>query len=256
MTTAAIVTGAGRGIGRAIALGLAEKGVATLCISRTASCENTSEEIRRRSGTSTSLMLDLADYDRAENNVRAWVDTTVFDRCVVVLAAAQLGPRGPLAESQISDWDNTFRANVLGNLAVLKGSLDRMLESRFGRIVFLAGGGAAYEFPQFPAYAATKTALVRIVENLAIDLRNAGDFSVVCLAPGAIETDMLAEVHQAGAKVRTRGRVEDSVAFVSSFLAAPGAPLSGRFIHVKDEWERFLTDTPDSPEQWKLRRVE
>jgi 3-oxoacyl-[acyl-carrier protein] reductase len=255
-TTAAIVTGAGRGIGRAIALGLAEEVTSTLCISRTATCEETSRDIRARAGDATGLSLDLADHEEAGRAVRAWLEQAACDRHLVVLAAAELGPRGPLGASPLAGWERTFQVNVLGNLAVLEAALERMLVTRYGRIVFLAGGGAAYEYPVFPAYAATKTALVRIVENLAVDLRDRGDFSVVCLAPGAVETDLLAEVRRAGADVRTPGRAEDAVEFVRSFLASPAEGLSGRFVHVRDDWEARALDGPESADLWKLRRVE
>jgi 3-oxoacyl-[acyl-carrier protein] reductase len=254
---AAIVTGGGRGIGRAVALTLADEGAATLCISRTESCEETRDEIRRRSGLAESLVLDLADYERAEREVLRHVSASSHGRYCVVLAAATLGPRGPLSASAVAAWDEAFRVNVLGNLAVVRAALPRMLEARFGRIVFLAGGGAAYEYPIFPAYAATKTALVRIVENMAVDLRTSGDFSVVCLAPGAVETQLLAEVRAAGAEVRTVGRAEDAARFVSSFCSRPAASLSGRFVHVFDEWERMLEEGSSREEHlWKLRRVE
>ena len=255
-TTAAIVTGAGRGIGRAIALGLADQVTSTLCISRTATCEETSREIRARSCDATGLSVDLADHEAAGRAVRSWLEGSACERHLVVLAAAELGPRGPLGASPLAEWERTFRVNVLGNLAVLEAVLERMLETRFGRIVFLAGGGAAYEYPVFPAYAATKTALVRIVENLAVDLSDGGDFSVVCLAPGAVETELLAEVRQAGAEVRTASRAEDAVEFVRSFLASPAAALSGRFVHVRDDWESRALDGPESADLWKLRRVE
>ncbi|MEP6893892.1 MAG: SDR family oxidoreductase [Gaiellaceae bacterium] len=254
---AAIVTGGGRGIGKAIAIALADAGAATLCISRSKSCESTRDEIRGRSGVADSLVLDLADYEGAEREVERHVDTAPYRRYCIVLAAATLGPRGPLSKSKVAAWDEAFRVNVLGNLAVVRAALPRMLEAGFGRIVFLSGGGAAYEYPTFPAYAATKTALVRTVENMAVDLRAAGDFSVVCLAPGAVETQLLAEVRAAGAEVRTVGRAEDAARFVTAFCSRPAASLSGRFVHVFDEWERMLEEGSSSEESlWKLRRVE
>jgi NAD(P)-dependent dehydrogenase (short-subunit alcohol dehydrogenase family) len=132
-----------------------------------------------------------------------------------------------------------------------------MTEAGSGRVVFLAGGGAAYAYPLFPAYACTKASLVRAAENLHEDLRHKGDFSVVCLAPGAVDTDMLAEVRAAGAEVRTTAPVEEAVAFITAFLHSPNTALSGRFVHVRDSWNDVLSGGfRPAPDHWKLRRVE
>ena len=123
--------------------------------------------------------------------------------------------------------------------------------------MFLAGGGAAYAYPLFPAYACTKAAVVRAAENLHEDLKSKGDFAVVCLAPGAIDTDMLAAVRAAGAEVRTTVAVTDAVAAIVAFLGSASTALSGRFVHVRDAWDAVLEGTVDlTPDHWKLRRVE
>jgi NAD(P)-dependent dehydrogenase (short-subunit alcohol dehydrogenase family) len=134
-----------------------------------------------------------------------------------------------------------------------------MRSSGFGRIVLFAGGGSAYAYPTFPAYAITKTALVREVENIGVEMQDMTDFSAVILAPGAVDTDMLADVRAAGAEIRTLTAVSEPVGFVTSFLTAPEArKLSGRFIHVRDVWREALVDHDKSlvDNHWKLRRVE
>jgi NAD(P)-dependent dehydrogenase (short-subunit alcohol dehydrogenase family) len=252
----AIVTGAGRGIGRELALALGRTTAHVLCISRSSSSERTRDAIRRAGGSADSLTLDLADYPAVERRVRAWVRRAPFARYAVVLAAAQLGPRGPFEATRIRAWERTLRVNVLGNLAVLHAALGAMRAQRFGRIVFLSGGGAAYGFPLFPAYAASKTALARIVENLAADLDGAGDFAAVCLAPGAVETRMLARVRAAGGEVRTDTDASEAVGFVLRFLGQDGRALSGRLVHVRDDWGAITRGRKLDPSLWTLRRVE
>jgi NAD(P)-dependent dehydrogenase (short-subunit alcohol dehydrogenase family) len=253
-----IVTGAGRGIGRAVACQAARQAGRVLCISRTASCLDTVAAIRRAGGTADALQTDLADYSDSGRAISGWLETRDYRRIGLVLAAGALGPSGPLWETPLDQWDLAWRTNVLGNLAVVKASLPGMRANRFGRLLFFAGGGAAYAYPLFPAYAIAKTALVRAVENLHEDLHGSGDFAVTILAPGAVDTEILATVRAKGAEVSTTVAMEEPVNFVCSFLAASGRGLSGCFVHVRDNSRPFLENGESLPRRdlWKLRRVE
>ena len=133
---AVIVTGAGRGIGRAIALDLGDAGAHVLCLSRTGNADATAAEIRGKGGRAEGLVLDLTDYEGAERAVGQRVETLSVGRWGVVLAAGILGPAGPLAACSLVEWDACHRVNVLGNLGVLRGVLPAMVDARFGRVVF------------------------------------------------------------------------------------------------------------------------
>lgn len=258
-----IVTGAGRGIGRSIALALAQ-GEAdaaprfALCISQSEKAAETAAQIREAGGRADSLVIDLANYEEAGRQVSAWFSGRSFSRISVVLAAGVLGPSGSLERTSLAEWDLAWRVNVLGNLAVLQAALPAMLEKKAGRVVFFAGGGSAYAYPLFPAYAATKTALVRIVENLNEDLKTSGDFAVAILAPGAVETDILAAVRKEGGYVRTTVGMNEPVSFVREFVAAGKCAFSGCFVHVRDTWKPLLNsdEQVSKPDLWKLRRIE
>jgi NADP-dependent 3-hydroxy acid dehydrogenase YdfG len=160
--------------------------------------------------------------------------------------------------SNIGDWDRAFKINVLGNLAVARALLPVQIQHRFGRLLFFAGGGAAYAYPMFPAYAASKSALVRIVENLHEDLKDKGDFATAILAPGAVETDTLATVRASGAEVRTTVNISEPTAFAREFILSETCSFSGRFVHVRDTWPQWLNSNQAMPgkDLWKLRRVE
>ena len=133
-----------------------------------------------------------------------------------------------------------------------------MLESRFGRIVMFGGGGAAYGYPLFGGYAVSKAAVVRATENLHEEIKDRGDFSIVCLAPGAIETDMLRTIRGAGGEVRTVTAMTEPLNFIEKFLGSPQCAFSGRFVHVRDNWETWLDQKEAElpAQQWFLRRVE
>ncbi len=253
-----VVTGAGRGIGRSIALDLGKQGTTVLSISQSEKAAETALAIRQDGGFAEALRLDLSDFEEAGRRVSAWLTGKPYKRIAVVLAAGSLGPAGSLIGTSLSDWDRTFRSNVLGNLAVAKSILPAMLENHFGRIIFFAGGGAAYAYPMFPAYAAAKTALVRAVENLHEDLKDAGDFAVAILAPGAVETDILAAVRARGGFVSTTVAMEEPVNFVRNFVNARSVGFSGAFVHVRDKWGDYLNTDKEIQKKdfWKLRRVE
>lgn len=253
-----IVTGAGRGIGHAIALSLAKKNIFVLCISKSKSCFNTSKSISEIGGKSEAMELDLSNYNFVESEIAKWFSGKSFKKIGIVLAAAVLGDKGPLLNTSLDEWDNCHKINVLGNLAVVKSALPLMMNSKNGKIVFFAGGGAAYPNTTFPGYAATKTSIVRIAENLHEELKDKGDFSVVCLAPGAVNTDMLSEFMDAGGEVRTTVDISEPASFVCDFLLSDKCTLSGSFVHVRDKWKDFLNTEKslESDSMWKLRRIE
>jgi 3-oxoacyl-[acyl-carrier protein] reductase len=251
-----VVTGAGRGIGRAIAIDQGRSSE-VLCISKSERANETAEAIVEAGGSATALTVNLEKPAEAEQVIRAWLKGKRFRRIGGVFAAGRIGPQGPFESMSVGDWEDTFRANVFGNLAVAKAVIQSQRELGAGRLLFFGGGGAAYAYPQFPAYAASKAAMVRIVENLHEDLKNKGDFATVVLAPGAVETDMLAAVRASGAEVRTTVNIEEPVAFARAFLGAESCGFSGRFVHVRDTWVDYLNnDNVPVADLWKLRRVE
>jgi NAD(P)-dependent dehydrogenase (short-subunit alcohol dehydrogenase family) len=255
---AVIVTGAGRGIGRSVAVAIAKRQIPTLCVARTSTCEETSHTINSAGGIAEAMPLDLADQATSERALSQWIDSRPYQRLGVVLAAAVLGPPGPLENSDLNEWANVIAVNVLGNLAVVRALLGRMRNAAYGRILFFGGGGAAYAYPLFPAYACSKAAVVRAAENLHEDVKDQGDFAVACLAPGAVDTDMLHDVRAAGGEVRTTAPIEEAIGFVDTFLThRDAASLSGRFVHVRDGWKEVVDGTRKlGSQEWKLRRVE
>jgi 3-oxoacyl-[acyl-carrier protein] reductase len=256
----AVVTGAGRGIGRAIAQAIGAERAHVVCISRSAACEATARDINAGGGSAEAVAFDIANVEHAQRVVSDIVRRARPRRIGLVLAAAILGrPGGLLDGPPLPEWSKVFCTNVLGNLAILRACLPAMRDTRFGRVVALAGGGAAYGYPEFSSYALSKAALVRAIENVDLELRESGNFAFVALAPGAVETEMLAQVRAAGGRVRTTASPQEAAAFVTAFFSSKNAAaLSGRFIHVRDDWTALLTaGARELPaDQWKLRRIE
>ena len=253
---ALIITGAGRGLGRAVAIRFGAAQIPVMCIARTESAASTRDEIVALGGTAESCQVDLAQPHVVEDIISRWIIERPYQRIGVVLAAGVLGDGGGLAEANLVDWSRTFNTNVLGNLAVVRALLPRMLTAKFGRIVTLAGGGAAYAYPLFSAYAISKTAMVRATENLQSELKGRGDFLTVCLAPGAMDTPMLQAVRKAGGEVRTVVPIDESVTFIWEFCHARDCAFSGRFVHVRDDWRTWLGAVTLEGDRWLLRRIE
>ena len=145
--------------------------------------------------------------------------------------------------------------NLGGTIRLVHALLPRLVREREGRLVLFAGGGGdAIGHPLFTSYAAAKVALVRFVETLAIQLGAPGP-TVSIIAPGANDTDALAEIRRAGGIVKTVVDISEPCRLVRRLLTEDARALHGRFIHVRDTW------TPESAagfseEHWKLRRVE
>jgi len=250
-----LVTGAGRGIGRAVALDLAENSVAQLLlVSKTERVLETAEACNTlRSGSAAGIAWDLARRGSERRLVLDEVERA-SGPLGLVHAAGVLGPTGPFWQSDLEAWWGALELNLGASVRLVHDLLPRMVRDRAGRIVLFSGGGGAYGYPGFSSYATAKAALVRFTETLALELGDLGPI-VTIIAPGANETDMLAEVRTAGGEVRTTVDIEEPCRLVRRLLTEDTRGLNGRFVHVRDEWT--VESAADWPEDMlKLRRVE
>lgn len=252
-----IITGASKGIGGHIAERYNGNCVRTLL---TISSSGKNYHIDKETNNNLiSLKLDLSHYQNVYEAVREYASNLGEIKSLgIVLCGATLGEHGGLFTSDLKDWEHSYQCNVLGNLAVVKACAKLMSQGIKTRVVFFAGGGAAYGYPEFSGYALSKVAVVRAVENVATEFVTLGyDASIVALAPGAVATDMLAKVVAYGGAVKTRTIIEEPANFVWNFLndQLDTKNLNGRFIHVRDDllsidWETIGSD------HFKLRRVQ
>jgi 3-oxoacyl-[acyl-carrier protein] reductase len=257
MIDLAIITGCGSGLGKSLALYLASKNIDVWCISKAGNVYDTRKEIEDLGYKASSLCIDIGNnLEGTEKTVDWKLCGSNYKNIAVILNAAVVGDsQKSITDVNLEDWNNTYRINLLGNLAVLKGVLPTMLKNNFGRIVFLAGGGAASPNTTFSGYACSKVAIVREVEQLHEELKDKGDFSIVALAPGAMETNMLKKVREAGAYVKTTTDISEPVNFIDKFINSEQCGFSGRFVHVRDNWEEYYFGDIKS-DKWLLRRIE
>ena len=250
-----VVTGASRGIGNAIASDFSSFTNRIIALSSS----DLIEKLELKCSTSC-IKVDLQDIELVKIKLQ---DVLNFNqaplRVGVVLCASQLGSPGGFAKANLMEWDYIYRLNVLGNLQVLQSVIELLPPQSILRVVFLAGGGAAYASPDFSGYALSKVATVRAVENLGVEFDTLNfDASIIALAPGAVSTDMLAKVIANGGAVKTKTEISEPVNFIRNFLLdrIKSRDLNGRFLHVRDNVDDDFLKNNLKSSHFKLRRVE
>lgn len=186
-----LVTGAGRGIGRAIALGLADAGAVSALVARsTDELDETAELVRRRGGRAVAFPTDLGASDAVPELV-GLVAATLGTVDIVVNNAATVQPLAASTCVDITAWALAFQLNVTVPAALTFALLPGMLDRGWGRIVNVSSGVAAN--PGFMiggnAYAATKAALEAHTLNLAAELDGSG-VTANAYRPGSVDTAM------------------------------------------------------------------
>ncbi len=175
-----LITGGSRGIGRAIAVMLAERGWRVTLLARG---EHALEQARRELPGDGHAVFALDVCDEA-----AWerLAPSLGDTHGLVCAAAVLDPIGPIGSYTPADFRHTLEINVVGTLLAIHTCLPGLSASA-GAVVTFGGGGATGPLPRFDAYAASKAAVARLTENISAELAGDG-VRVNCIAPGFVAT--------------------------------------------------------------------
>lgn len=183
----AIITGGGRGIGRAIAHRFAQEGARVIIAEQDAQTgEQTCTEIQAAGGVAHLIETDVADRASVEALVAAMVER--FGRIdILVNNAALLGANGPVLEVAQETWDRVIRANQTGVFICSQVVARVMAEARQGVIINISSVNALVPQPYCVAYAAAKAAVESITRSLAIDLAPYGIRANV-IAPGPIQS--------------------------------------------------------------------
>lgn len=262
----ALVTGAGRGIGRAIALALAQEGAQVALLARSrAQLQGVAAEL----GSERSLVLS-ADLAR-ETEVRAalsGLEAAWGGVDILVNNAGVLGPIGPTHQVDTAAWLQALQVNLGGCFLCTHLLLPGMVAQGYGKIINLSGGGAVTPRPWFSAYSASKAGVVRFTETLAAEVAQY-HIDVNAIAPGAVNTRMLDQVLGAGelagaeAQAQAQAQLEEGgvdpsqPAALAVFLASPRSDgLSGRlFSAVWDDWEGLEVAKVMKTDHYTVRRV-
>lgn len=184
----AIVTGAGRGIGRGVALALAAEGAAVVLASRTRrELADVAAAVRDRGGRALAVPTDVTSPEAVD----ALVEQTVAElgRVDVLVTAAGVASFGPLAGTKPADWEPMLAVNLRGAMLCCRAVLPPMLRQRRGTIINVASIAARRAIAGTAVYAATKAGLIAFSQVLAEELRADG-VRVGVVVPGAVDTPL------------------------------------------------------------------
>ncbi|HXG92246.1 MAG TPA: SDR family NAD(P)-dependent oxidoreductase [Blastocatellia bacterium] len=244
-----IVTGAGQGIGRRIALRFAAEGAAvTLAARSKALIDEVADEIRKLGGRALTVVTDVADEASIERMVRATLDEFgAID--VLVNNAGIAGPTGPATKISREDWDQTLAVNLTGAWLCAKHALPAMIERRSGRIINITSVAGLIGYALRSPYAASKWAMIGLTQTLAQEV-GGYNITVNAVAPGPVRGPRIESVirHRAAEMGRTYEEVErdyveplalkrmveeDDIAAAALFLASEdGRNITGETIEV------------------------
>jgi NAD(P)-dependent dehydrogenase (short-subunit alcohol dehydrogenase family) len=268
----AVITGANRGLGEAIAQAFAKEGAGLVLAARGAellrgvaeSLPRTSEQKIEWIGADVSKITDIEAVRDCAMNTFGRVD-------ILVNNAGVYGPIGLFEEVDWQEWCNTVSINLFGTVAMTRAIVPIMKRHGYGKIINLSGGGATAPLPRLTAYAASKAAVVRFTETIAEELA-ASHIDVNAIAPGALNTRLLDQILEAGPERAGEGFYRRSLkqreeggaslelaAQLALFLASTESDgISGRLISAPwDDWRNFprYRERIQKSDVFTLRRI-
>ena len=267
----AIITGGSIGIGKTIALAFAAEGANLVLASRT---KNELEAAKQKIGQFADIKVEIFPTDVSNSEgVKKLFNFTLkeFPNIDILVNCAGIqGPIGLSADVNADEWLETIKINLYGTFLCSKAALPNMIKNKAGKIINFSGGGAVSPRPRFSAYAASKAAVVRLTETLALEYKEYG-LDINAIAPGAVNTRMLDETLKAGERAGKEAQYQsikqkqeggvpaEKVAELVVFLASSQSNgLTGRLISFL--WDRWR-DIPQhldevmSSDIYTMRRI-
>jgi NAD(P)-dependent dehydrogenase (short-subunit alcohol dehydrogenase family) len=254
----ALITGGGRGLGRAFAEALAQAGAAVAIVARSEDqLRDAAQTIEQAGDRAFAFAADVANRQVIEGVV-AEIEQRLGHIDLLVNTAGVFRALGPIAEVDPDEWWREVEINVRGTFLCTRAVLPGMLARGRGRIINIASAAGLRALPTTSAYCLSKTAVIRFSESLALEYGNRG----VCaftMHPGTVRTSMndyvveSDEVRQRAPLVQqwfqqlyrdgTDTPIERSVELLLMLASGKADALSGRYIDVDDDLDRLLQQT-------------
>lgn len=189
----ALITGASRGIGAAVARRFAAEGAQVVLLARTqGALEDVDDQIRRSGGQATLVPLDLRDGDAIDQMGAALYQR--FGRLDILVGnAGVLGGLSPVGHFALPDWSEVMAVNVTANWRLIRSFDALMRQSDAGRAIFVTSGVAKAITPYWGAYAASKAALETLAQTWAAEVAATTPLKINLVDPGIVRTRLRAE---------------------------------------------------------------
>jgi NADP-dependent 3-hydroxy acid dehydrogenase YdfG len=185
----AIVTGAGRGIGKAIAVSLAQAGCRVVLAARTGEqIEAVQKEILSRGGEALAIPTDLT----VDEDIRRLVEESQakWGAVDILINNAGWGKRAPVVTASLTDWDQTFRLNLRTPMVLAKALLPNMIAKREGAVINIGSVSGKTGEANGAAYSATKFGLIGFTQSLYEEVRE-HNIKVAVILPGFVDTPLI-----------------------------------------------------------------
>lgn len=214
-------------------------------------------------------MADISSTKEVNTLYKVFRESGLILHALINVAGVQ-PPIGAFEQLDPEDWDRNLSINLSGTINMIRGALPFFKSAESGKIINFSGGGATSSRPNFSAYAVSKTAVVRLTEILAEELREY-NIDVNAVAPGAINTGMLDEIIEAGARAgdeheRARKRkseggdpIERIVDLCRFLISSESDGISGKLLSaIWDDYKNtaFLERLTEDPDFCTLRRID
>ena len=237
----ALITGASRGLGKAIAIRLAKDGFAVIINyqSNKEAAEDTLKQVQEAGGTGELLPFDVSDSQAIENALTSWSEMHPDDYISVLVNNAGIRQDNLMIFMQEEQWSQVLDTTLNGFFYITRRLLKDMMTHRNGRIINMASLSGLKGLPGQTNYSAAKAALIGATKALAQEVA-ARKVTVNAIAPGFIATDMTKELDEAELKklipLGRFGKPEE-VAALTSFLASEeSAYITGQVISPNGGW--------------------
>jgi NAD(P)-dependent dehydrogenase (short-subunit alcohol dehydrogenase family) len=264
----AVVTGAGRGLGQAIALGLAERGATVVAVARDEDQLRESERLGRDSGSQVeTFACDVSDH-HAVARLKTAVTGRLGAPTILVNAAGTFGPIALIRDLDPEAWQRTIMVDAVAALYTINAFVGGMLDEGWGRIVNITSAASLHPpGPLNSAYGTAKVALNQLTRHLAAEIAGTGVTANV-IHPGDVKTAMWADIRDQVAGMGTAGEnfaqwadwveqtggdpPQKAVALVLRLTSDTGAETNGEFCWIEDPLQEPIPswDPPSDDRPW------
>jgi NAD(P)-dependent dehydrogenase (short-subunit alcohol dehydrogenase family) len=189
----AIITGGGRGIGKAISMAFTSEGAIVVIAARTSSSlDATVEKIKSGGGRAKAIQSDVSD----EKQVQRLVAETIDDYGRVDILVNNSGIGGPtvnVVDLRLQDWNEVLAINLTGSMLCAREALKHMIPRKKGNIINIGSDGGRFGYPMRSPYCVSKWGIIGLTETLAVEVGQY-DIRVNCISPAAVKGERLINV--------------------------------------------------------------